>query len=170
MKKLKFWQGSKLGFLLGILVGCLLAAGIAYAAVTVVKEIPAELEVVPRTVEVSSASIEAYRDPGCSEPLETVYWTGIQRGNHAVTGFFIKNVSHQTLTVKMRVSPDISSWADLSLKPAGSPPGEYPGIKTSSESFIVLNPGDVGWFWSDVTVLLNAPLGVKTFRYQVYTD
>ena len=169
MGNLKLWQGSKVGFILGILAGSLLAAGVVYA-VTVLREVPAELEVVPRTEQTSGLPIEIYRNPEGTELLEVVRWTGIQRGSRAVTGFFLKNVSSQTLTVRMKVSPNISSWATLDLGPAEEPPGGHPEVKTSYGDYLVLAPGDIGWFWSEITVLLEAPLGPKTFRFQVYTE
>ena len=153
---------------LGVVLALALSTVTAFAVWSYFWSAPANIEVIPRAQNYDSSSlpIKVYHDQACTQEITSFNYPQIQQGSGASFGFYAKNLSQNTLQVGIKVTSDISAWASTSLAPV--PQSSQPSGTITHGDYLTLLPNQVGFFGGTINVLLNAPIGMKTFYVGLY--
>ena len=151
-----FLGRGRTGFVLGVLVGCLLTTGTIYAVEHfLLRGIPATVTVVDQPVS-DIGQIEVYSDPACQHELSVIDFGSVGRGMTASADFYIKYKGWNPAQISL----------SSSLKPLVSA-SSISGRLDSSTSW-ELSMDEVGHFFVQLGIRDDAPLGTHNFAVQVY--
>lgn len=139
----------KLAVLIYLLLGALIFGGYAIAQGSILKQVPATLNIIT-----GLQNIEVYQNAAMTIPMTSANFSDMGRGSYKDLLITVGNSGNASVFVNMRPTENISEWGDWRVYPTG---GGWVRPPNGFQQFIF-------------RILLNhdAPLGAKNFNIEIY--
>jgi hypothetical protein len=131
-----------------LIIVALLAISTAVYALTILKYIPIQCEIIKSPPDIQILSPQAL-----NTPLNGVYFAIFQRGTTQTIDLFVKNSGLEPISVRVKTDPEIVTWANVKIAPY---------------DFGLLNPNQTATMTLSVYALPTAATGNVTFSLVFY--